>query len=248
MEVFSSAGRFEYKFFVPYEKLETLRRRFLKGLEYDRFARKMEHYHYTVRSIYLDTMNFKYYNEKIDGLRKRKKLRIRTYNHIDSVYFLEIKHKIDSVIFKERVMMKPADIPLLWEGELPPPAGNQEFADQKTINHFSLLIEKYALKPVVLISYEREAFQSPDDHRIRVTFDLNVRSSAFPALEDIFREDDMDTINDSCFILEIKFNEKMPSWLMRIVQDYDLHREAISKYCEGLDACYFNKHSGLRVS
>lgn len=108
-------------------------------------------------------------------------------------------------------------------------------ADRNAFEKFLLLVYKLSLEPKVLITYEREALMGRDDQRLRVTFDLNVRSYVYPEFKDIFREADLKTINERCFILEIKFDEWMPVWVRRIVAKFDLRQQSISKYCNGLD-------------
>ncbi len=208
------------------------------GMQHDDFSRKMPDRRYTVRSIYYDTRNFLFYYEKIQGLKTRKKLRIRTYNQPSnsSVGFFEIKRKFGSVIYKERMYVPLEQVTAVMDGD-----AGQEFIyklpqlDRTVLGKFLLYYHKLLLEPKVLVTYEREALQGLDDQRLRVTFDLNVRSYAYPQWGDIFREADMQTINDQCFILEIKFDEWMPFWVRRIVSDYDLHNQSISKYCEGLE-------------
>ena len=234
-----SIRRLEYKYFVPYEGLDPLRRRFLINMQHDAFARTMEQFRYTVRSIYLDTPRFLFYQEKIQGVKNRKKLRVRTYNTPipDAVAFLEIKRKYTNVICKDRVSTSLSDVPrFLDEGECAPLLKEDHTPlDVEALQKFALYVNKLNLRPVVLVSYEREALEGLDDKRLRVTFDLNVRSYPYPDLDEIYREDDMNTINDRCFILEIKFDEWMPWWVRRIVSDFNLRQQPLSKYCEGLD-------------
>lgn len=237
MEIFE---RRELKYFVPKTQLDELRRKFLENMEYDPFCRKGVLYSpYTVRSIYLDTQNFLFYYEKIDGLEVRKKLRIRTYNTPESSdeAFLEIKRKFNNIVYKERVKTRFPETPLLFNGSLPKLKDKDpSFLSKSALKKFAFLINQLNLTPKVLITYEREALYAIDDPKVRVTFDINVRSFAFPDLDDMYREQDLMTINDDCFILEIKFNGHMPVWIRQIVRELNLRVQAISKYCRGLDA------------
>jgi len=229
--------RLEYKYFVPYERLGALRRRFSAGMQHDGFSKTREFGRYTVRSIYFDTPRFLFYNEKMQGVKNRKKLRIRTYDTpgSDKAAFFEIKNKFSRVIFKERVMTALAEAPALLNGDAARVMNRMTGLDQRVMGKFLLIFNKLNLEPKVLVTYEREALQGLDDERLRVTFDMNVRSYVYPEVEDIFRDEDMSAINDRCFILEIKFDEIIPLWVRRIVSDYDLRQQPISKYCEGLD-------------
>jgi len=231
--------RKEYKYFFPCELLDPLRQRFLSNMEHDEFCRQREGNRYTVRSIYLDTRHLLFYYEKIDGLKIRKKLRIRTYDlpEANCPAFLEIKRKFNNTIYKERVKTSLSETPLLLNGGIPQiQSNNPQFLDKAVMGKFVYLTKRLKLEPTVLITYEREAFQGEDDARLRVTFDLNVRSYAYPGLDEFYREDDLQRIKDSYFIIEIKFFDRMPIWVRSIVREYRLRVQSISKYCRGLDA------------
>ena len=42
-------------------------------------------------------------------------------------------------------------------------------------------------------------------------------------------------IRESHFVLEVKFDGQLPVWVRQIIRDFNLHVQAISKYCRGLD-------------
>lgn len=66
--------------------------------------------HYTVKTLYLDTPDLLYYYEKMDGLKVRKKLRIRTYGDDHSTAFLEIKRRYIDIVVKERAKYTSKEI------------------------------------------------------------------------------------------------------------------------------------------
>lgn len=231
-------NRKEYKYFVSYELLEPLRDRFLQYMEHDDFCRDREANQYCVRSVYLDTPRLLFYHEKIEGLKVRKKLRIRVYNTLepDTVAFLEIKRKIDNAVFKERAKIPLGESTHLLNGAyLNFPGPFSSFSEAATLEKFKYLVKRLNLEPKVLIAYEREALIGLDDPSLRVTFDMNIRSYPSTVIEDIFREDDLSTIADQHFILEVKFNGRMPVWVRNIIRDFKLRIQAISKYCHGID-------------
>lgn len=231
--------RKEYKYFVRYEQLDELRQRFLMYMEHDSYCRDKEGSLYTVRSIYLDTRMLLFYYEKLDSVKIRKKLRIRTYNVCnspDGTAFLEIKRKHGNTVFKERVKIKLSESPSILDG-----ANLQQINEgwsrfeKISFNRFVYLTKCLKLIPVSLVTYEREALMGLEDPRLRVTFDMNVRSYINPDIEDFFRERDLKEIRESHFVLEIKFNGQLPIWVRHIIRDFHLHVQAISKYCKGLD-------------
>ena len=57
---------------------------------------------YVVSNIYFDDIYNSAYNEKLDGVKKRDKYRIRSYNGDDSYIVLECKAKQGDRIYKRR--------------------------------------------------------------------------------------------------------------------------------------------------
>ncbi len=230
--------RKEFKYYVSLEKLQPLRERILAHMDHDPFCRNRKDNRYHVRSIYFDTPGKLFYFEKIDGVKIRKKLRVRAYNDYDSeaVAFLEIKRKNNDTVFKERAMVPLPDTLNLMNGARLRLLGEKNLIPAKIArDKFIYLTKRLHLEPTALITYEREAFVGRDDPEFRVTFDFNVRSFLAPDVEDLFREEDLRSFTDPCFILEIKFSRTLPVWTRMILRDFRLRLEPISKYCEGID-------------
>ncbi len=230
--------RKELKFYVPSQKIGPLRNYILRYMEYDPFCIGRPNMLYSVRSIYFDTPHYLFFFEKIGGIDKRKKLRIRTYNEPNEFApaFLEIKNKFTDNIFKERAKVPLMNITEVLDGFDNETGENVSTASRKALNKFIFLVHGLNLIPRVLISYEREAFVGLDDPDVRITFDIDVRSYPNPSLDDFFREADLITISDPYFILEIKFFNRMPIWTRQLVSTFGLQQESISKYCNGLEA------------
>jgi len=231
--------RREYKYHIGYEKLSALRKSFLPFMRHDAFCAERSDQQYTVRSIYFDTHNLQFYNEKKMGIKIRKKLHIRVYDFPAKCHqaFLEIKNKREDTIFKERASIPGEHLAYFAHNpHLLLKDNNGSANGGKAIEKFIYFLYRLSLEPLVLVVYEREALTGLDDPSLRVTFDLNVRSYANPLVEEIFREEDLIEIDDKEFILEIKTYGKLPLWVRNIVRDYNLRLEAISKYCDGVDA------------
>ena len=94
--------RLEYKYLVPINRLAEFKKELLPYVDIDdKFNANEE---YKVRSIYFDTTDLRFYREKIEGLKIRKKLRIRGYNELENknLVFLEIKRKNEGFVNKNR--------------------------------------------------------------------------------------------------------------------------------------------------
>jgi SPX domain protein involved in polyphosphate accumulation len=237
METFE---RKEFKFYVPIDQAMILRDRVMSHMVHDPYCANLEQNRYAVRSIYFDTPNLLFYFEKVDGLKLRKKLRVRVYNEFKegSPAFLEIKRKIEDTIIKERAQVNIEETEKLLNGAkllLRNEDGKETF-DRVVLDRFVYLINRLKLEPKALITYEREAFFDPENPDLRITFDYNVRSFLNPTLQDFYREDDLRTFSSPNFILEVKFSIALPLWTRQMLKDFRLHLQSISKYCNGVDS------------
>ena len=82
--------RHELKYQICYSDYLALRQRLRPVMHSDPHCR--EDGTYQIRSIYFDNVYDKALREKIDGIQKREKFRIRYYN--DSISFLTLEKKI----------------------------------------------------------------------------------------------------------------------------------------------------------
>lgn len=230
--------RYERKYLVHNDLLLYLRAAIRPFVRPDKFATsKGDFSEYTVRSIYLDSLQREAVYDKIEGLRDRKKLRIRGYNMLkdDSLVFLEIKRKISDRIAKSRSPLLYKDLNRILEyGEVEETLVTKNPGRIDDANRFLFNMHRFQMKPVNLIVYDREPYHGTFDPGVRITFDKNIRSTLFPELGDLYQAEDYEFPWPDHFILEIKyFDAPMPSWAKSIVQHYNLKNEALSKYVEG---------------
>jgi hypothetical protein len=232
--------RLEYKYLVPAGLLPRLRRAIAPFVETDAHAVAYGARGYTVRSIYFDTCTLDFYHQKLAGLETRKKLRLRGYNGggEDSIVFLEIKRKRALCVAKNRAPVEYAHAPDLFaSGDvaryvLARPDCPQALEDAR---RFFFYLRRDALRPVVLVAYEREAYHARFDLSLRITFDKNLRGAARPTLDALFGEERMRHALARYFIMEVKFHGRFPAWLRPIVGSLGLRPEAISKYVICID-------------
>ena len=181
---------------------------------------------YAIRSVYFDNYRDKALREKIDGVQKREKFRIRYYNDDFSFVTLEkkIKHndlcmKLDAPLTVEeyrRILQMPG----AWMLEHPQPLVRELYCKMKT----------QQLRPRVLVSYVREPYIY-DAGNVRVTFDSYIRTSLFQ------REFSDGVISDICatdapgdVILEVKYDAFLPEIIRSLLQSEELRQQAFSKY------------------
>jgi hypothetical protein len=233
--------RLEYKFLVDNNDLERLRKKILPFVELDQFVKEESGNEYTVRSIYFDSAKFNFYHEKIDGIKIRKKLRIRSYDkeEANNLVFLEIKNKYDNFIGKNRAPIQYHDLNSLLATKAfeTYTLTNNGYADcLKDSEKFFHHIIKDDLKPTILIVYEREAFFSKFDSSLRITFDKSIRYYDNPSMRNLYKDDDLQYAMPNHFVLELKFNNGYPKWLQDIVQEFGLIRRSVSKYTICIDS------------
>jgi hypothetical protein len=231
--------RYEYKYIVPESKIERLRSMILPFLELDQFAEVGGINQYTVRSIYFDTSRYDFYFEKIEGIKNRKKVRLRGYNEEDrsNVVFFEIKRKYDIPIIKYRAPVRYEDaLEMFMEKNingqilselLPKGAENSK--------RFFYQIFSKNLRPVVLVVYEREAYLNKFDKTVRVTLDKNLRGKAYPAIDELYGERGLTRSLPGSFIMEVKFNKIFPNWMNPVISSLGLRRQSASKYVIAMD-------------
>ena len=230
--------RYEYKYLVNLEKLDQLRNDFSPYLEYDQYSKVNETNDYTVRSIYYDTNTMKFYRDKIDGIKNRKKIRIRTYNspQDQNPIFLEIKRKYGNKIIKNRSMYNAKLYNNLIKQRCIISAINSQKNKCENSEKFMHNVLINSLIPTALISYEREAYFSKINNSLRITFDKNIRYSIYPELNKFFNDSELQNTLEGFFILEIKFNDGFPNWISDIIQKHNIVRKSLSKYSICIDS------------
>ena len=232
----------EYKYLVPNEKIDELRDAIRPFVNLDGYADITSKKEYTVRSIYLDNSSLKFYNEKLDGLQNRKKLRIRGYNEqgINSIIFLEIKRKFENNIYKNRTSGYFETLEdFLLNGNSEYFVVNANKDEIENANKFLFHYKIKMLKPVSLIVYDREAYFSKFDSNTRITFDKNLRYSSMPSFNLLYNEEILKLAMKNFFVLEIKFYRGYSQLLQKVLRQFNLARLAVSKYQICIDSDKF---------
>ncbi len=236
--------RLELKYFVSPDEIRVARKMIAPFTHPDEHAQACDGYRYTVRSIYFDTPDLRFYYEKEAGTKVRKKLRLRTYNRYsqDTVGFFEIKRKYGNSILKERVGMpfdRAATLLKKDPVERKDPATLEDLrlsvSSRASLQRFFFLEEVLLLHPTVLVVYDREPHVGRDNPRVRITFDCDVRSIIRPEMEEIFAERGLRHLTNHRQIMEIKFDGAMPQWLRPLTSRLNRSHQPISKYCRGIE-------------
>ncbi len=225
--------RYEFKYILNKEMRDKVEEEIRHFMVYDGYVHQELNNSYFVRSLYFDSpKSFNFY-EKIDGIKKRKKFRLRTYDREPgkSPVFIEQKGRNANRVFKYRSKIKSNEVERFCSNfSLEYLTDN--YRDLKMIKEFSIDTIKRRISPVVLVDYIRTPYVSDYDMNFRVTFDSNIRAKSTNLL---FPDDGnfFDCLSGYT-ILEIKFYRKIPAWFHKIILVYDLQRVSVSKFVLGM--------------
>ena len=179
---------------------------------------------YEIRSLYFDNLYDKALREKIDGVCRREKFRIRYYNGNTDVLHLEKKSKISGLCNKQSVNLTREQAQSIVDGRTEWMASSQE----KLIMELYSKIKWQGMRPKTIVDYIREPFIYKPGN-VRVTLDYNIRTG-LRCVD--FLDWDCITIpaGDSRIILEVKWDEYLPDIIKNAVQLKDRRAQAFSKY------------------
>ena len=215
--------RHELKYFITPAEMSVLRGVLTPVMQLDPNGNENNEYH--IRSLYFDTINDDALEEKIAGVGNRKKYRMRIYNFSDKVIKLECKSKYGDLISKQSVSI-PRDLAeQLIAGD---PEGLQRMR-HPLLHDVYREMKTRLLRPAVIVDYVREAYIHPAED-VRITFDKQLRTGLYS--HDIFNPSipTYPVFDDPVEILEVKFNEFLPTYIQAILSGVTAQRSAISKY------------------
>ena len=224
--------RHELKYKISYPDYLAMRSRLRPVMKADPHAAAGGRY--LVRSVYFDNLNDKALREKIDGVAKREKFRIRYYNDDLSYIVLEKKMKIGSLCLKCSAPITEEECRKILSGG----RGSLRNGDLSFMKEHpqELVRELYAkmtcqlLRPRVLVSYTREPFIYQAGN-VRVTFDSDIRTSLFHQ-EFLTKEAAGISATDEPqdVYLEVKFDAFLPEVVQDLIRVKGIRQHAFSKY------------------
>jgi SPX domain protein involved in polyphosphate accumulation len=229
-------NRFELKYLITLqqaERFKTALRAFLIPDEHGNHSGR-----YTIASLYYDSPDFRCYREKVDGIKFRRKLRIRRYETGEALtdegtVFVEIKQRIDRVTQKRRVMLPYREaLRLCNDRQIP----NHEASDKTVIDEIFVFLWQHNLRPVSIVRYDRQAFIGAEyDIGLRVTFDTTL-SFQTQQLHLHEQPSGLLMLPANQVVMEIKVNERIPYWLTELIATHNLQMVRVSKYCRSIEA------------
>ena len=227
-------GRHELKYVVRPETARRILEFIRPHLTLDVHGRDRPANAYTVRSVYYDSPTLACFRDKIGGQRCREKHRLRTYNEPGSAPLrFELKQKRGACYAKHKIPVDSRAIApdgtgmmLDWlSSESGTPA--EEVARQRVL----FKLRRHAYRPIVLVTYDREAYTGRWDETTRVTCDRHLRARPCPAHSSIHDEAGWNYPLGEWVIVEVKFTRLVPRWMGAVHGRLQLKTQACSKYC-----------------
>jgi len=224
--------RYELKFLLNRQQKERIIKEMKPYMSLDQYGRT------TIRNLYLDTENYRLVRRSIEKPKYKEKLRIRSYQKAtpESKVFVELKKKYDSIVYKRRVALSEEEA-MRW-------MRNKKYTGQETqiskeIDYFLAYYDN--LKPVLFLSYEREAYYSNDGGDFRVTFDDTIlcRQDQLSLISDVGGDSLLD--ND-IVLMEIKCSGGIPLWMVSVLSEERIYKTSFSKYGKAYQNIIFPEH------
>ena len=193
---------------------------------------------YTISSVYFDTDAYDIIRTSVQRPIFKEKLRLRWYGEPGGQcpMFWELKRKYHGKVYKRRIPAQPGNASRLLK-----PAGMQA-GDGQIAREVDWFVQRYAPVPKLLLAYDREAFVSPIDAGLRVTFDHNIR----------WRDADFSLSRgsygtplfpDDRVLMEVKACGNLPKWLSDLLAAEKLYPSSFSKYGTWYEQVYLQKGS-----
>ncbi len=215
--------RHEWKHEVNYSDLMLLRQRLRAIMAPDPHAVDGR---YVIRSLYFDTPTDKALREKLDGVDRREKFRIRYYNRDTSMIHLEKKSKLGGLGNKQSAALTARQAQCIVDGDL----HWMETHEHGLVRELYAKMRVQGLRPRTIVDYTREPFVFAPGN-VRVTLDYDIRTGLYST---DFLDPDCITIpaGDAPMILEVKWDNFLPDIIRDAVRLPGRRVSAFSKYAQ----------------
>lgn len=179
---------------------------------------------YKIRSLYFDNADDKALWEKISGINMREKFRIRCYNDNYDFIKLEKKSKFNGLCNKVSERITKDEVReiingnIKWMLDSSKPLFAELYVKMKTEQ----------LRPKIIVDYIREPFVYKAGN-IRITIDRNIKTSV-RNINMLDPNVPMVTAEGNLMILEVKYDNYIPSFISDIINIENRQTSSFSKY------------------
>ena len=159
---------------------------------------------YQIRSLYFDDRRDKALREKIDGVDRREKFRIRYYNGDPSFIRLEKKSKWNGLGAKATAELSAGEVQAIVDGDLAwmPDSG------RPLVQELYHKMRSQGLRPRTIVDYTREPFVYAPGN-VRVTLDYDIRTG-LGCVDFLDRACVTVPAGEAVTILEVKWDAFLP--------------------------------------
>lgn len=233
-------NRFEQKYLVRVDDAQALAAELAGHAEPDPHSGTEG---YSIHSQYWDSPELRFFWEKLDGQKFRRKLRLRRYAQGDEA-FVEIKQRIDRSVQKRRARRTVAELVALFDAG----AIDAELERAETdpvVREALVLCREHRLAPKVAVSYRRRAWFARFESDLRITLDTRLMYDA--SALDLARPFETGSwiLPPELAVLELKYNQRVPLWLVALAKKHSLQLVRFSKYCAAIDLAFHGGRHAL---
>ena len=213
--------RVEWKYILSAEQTDFFCARLKGHMEPDAYGLT------TIQSLYYDTPDRRLVRTSIEKPEFKEKIRLRAYGCAtnETPVFLELKRKAFGIVYKRRVQATVPEVTRFFAGE---PVLGEDGQIDREITYFRDYYK--SLEPACMILYDRTAYYEPDGD-LRLTIDRNPRYR-LDALSFDHAPVGIPLLAPGSTILEIKVQDTIPLWLVRILSEGKIRCGSLSKYGE----------------
>ncbi len=184
---------------------------------------------HTILSLYFDTPDDRFITNSMTKPKYKEKFRVRSYDipQKTSMVFLEIKKKVNGIVYKRRMPLTYAEY-LQWL--------DQKYflknEDEQIPQEVNWLFKRNPdFSPKTMIIYERMSLFGTSDTDFRVTFDQNIRFRSTNLDLSITGKETL-VAPEIGILMEVKALGAYPLWFVELLNDYQLRKGSFSKYAE----------------
>lgn len=181
---------------------------------------------YIIRSVYFDDIDNTFFYENENGDDSRYKFRARIYNNSSQYISFEKKSKKSGMTLKESVNISEKMVYYLLSDTID---SKIDFCQKGLLLEFLMMRQMRLMRPAVIVEYERIPFVYAEGN-VRITLDRNISGSK--DYNNFFHKNMhlYPIMPMGEHVLEIKYDEFLPSFLQKQLNLGNLHRTSYSKY------------------
>lgn len=184
------------------------------------------HGEYRVRSLYFDNYRDKALLEKLNGLNRREKFRLRLYDGDPGFIRLEKKIKAHGLCAKASAPLNAAEVEDILAGRL----GFMPQSPHPLVVELYSKMQGQLLRPKQVVEYLRRAYVYPAGN-VRLTLDSQMHTGGPAAF--LQKTPPLLDAGAGALLLEVKYDGFLPEVIRRAVMLPGRQRESFSKYALG---------------